>query len=101
MRLEGTEKTTLMGVSNHHTSFLVTTDSKRQEHFVEYNGMLALHILYIMDRFKSKSSELLKISLPSVPDILQLVEVSSKLLHTALQDQQLYPCRLQAVQALL
>jgi hypothetical protein len=44
-------------------------------------GMLSMCVMYVMYGWKSRSSELLKNSRPSVPDVLQLVEVPPRLLY--------------------
>jgi hypothetical protein len=52
-------------------SFLLTVDFERCENITECGMMLAIHFLYVMYKWKSRSSKL-RDSLSSVPDFLQL-----------------------------
>jgi hypothetical protein len=49
---------------------------------MEWDGMLAIHILYVMYELKSRSSRSLKDNLPSVPEVLQPEQVLPMLLYT-------------------
>jgi hypothetical protein len=93
---EGNETSTLIGarqISVLH--FLLSADSEGREHFRECDGMLAIEVLYAMYGWKSRSSKSLKDSLPSVPARAGTAHAS---VHSTLQDQQLYPYRIQSVQ---
>jgi hypothetical protein len=50
-------------------------NSKKQENFTGCNGMLSVHILYVIQVWKRRSLRSLKDSLPSVSDNLQLGQV--------------------------
>jgi hypothetical protein len=83
MLLEDTEKNIqIRECQNVVIFFLLTADSERWKHIMEHNGKLAVHILYIMYQWKSRSSEQLKDSLPSLPDVLQHVQILTMLLYT-------------------
>jgi hypothetical protein len=62
-------------------SFLLTTNSDRQEHFTKHQ-MLAIYILYVMHKWSSRAFKPVKYNLLSVTDALQHIQASPKLIYT-------------------
>jgi hypothetical protein len=63
-------------------SFQFTAESKKLEHFTEYDVMLAAHFLFVTYRWKGKPSKQLRDSLATVLDVLQAVQAPSMRLYS-------------------
>lgn len=82
MLLKETEKNPITGARKIMVlPLLFTADSARRENFTECDGMLVVHILYLMYGWKDILSKSLKESLASAPDTLMIVKECTTFLY--------------------
>jgi hypothetical protein len=67
------------GVTNQRT--FLSVERNRGEHLTEGDGMLEVHFLYVMDRWKSRSSISMKDSQPFVPEYATCAGTSHASVH--------------------